>query len=67
MNNQALINTTRDKAIFLQTEVLTLGDKLSKMNKQIEIETGVVDYLTKKTKELKVCHLELTVSHEIVI
>jgi len=60
LNNQALINTTRDKAIFLQTEVLTLNEKLSKMNKQIGIETDVVGYLTKQTKELKICHLELT-------
>jgi len=61
LNSQALIHTTRDKAIFLQTEVITLGDKLEKMNKQIEVETGVVNYLTNKTKELKVCLLELTV------
>jgi len=60
LNNQALINTTREKAIFLQTEVLTLNEKLSKMNKQIEIEKDVVGYLTNKTKELKICHLELT-------
>ena len=55
---QALANRTAEEVCQLQNEVNMLNDKLDKMDKQIQIERELVNFLTTRTKEMKLQLLE---------
>lgn len=59
---QALANRTAEDVCQLQNEVNMYNDKLNKMDKQIQIERELVNYLTTRTKEMKIQLIEDTVN-----